>query len=85
VSKFEVGDYVLYVRVRRRGVTPKLMATRTGSWRVVAAHHPHVFEIQNSVSGRVQTARVARLRFYADSQLNDATMHYCLHSRLITM
>ena len=48
----------------------KLMATWTGPWRVVGAHHPHVFEIQNIVSGRVQTAHVARLRFYADSQLN---------------
>ena len=36
----------------------------------MGAHHPHVFEIQNIVSGRVQTAHVARLRFFADSQLN---------------
>ena len=36
----------------------------------MGAHHPHVFEIQNIVSGRVQTAHVARLRLYADSQLN---------------
>ena len=70
LPKFEVGDYVLYARVRRPGTTPKLMATWTGPWRVVGAHHPHVFEIQNIVSGRVQTAHVARLRFYADSQLN---------------
>ncbi|CAM9676626.1 unnamed protein product, partial [Sphacelaria rigidula] len=34
--------------------------------------HPHVFEIQHIVSGRVQIAHVARLRFYADSQLNVA-------------
>ena len=70
LPNFEVGDYVLYARVRRLGVTPKLMATWTGPWRVVGAHHPHVFEIQNIVSGRVHTAHVARLRFYADSQLN---------------
>ena len=37
---------------------------------MVGAHHPHVFEIQNIVSGRVHTAHVASLRFYADSQLN---------------
>ncbi|CAM9419279.1 unnamed protein product, partial [Scytosiphon promiscuus] len=70
LTNFEVGDYVWYARVRRPGVTPKLMATRTGPWRVVGAHHPHVFEIQNVVSGRVHTAHVAGLRFYADSQLN---------------
>ena len=46
------------------------MATWTGPWRVVGAHHPRLFEIQNIVSGRVHTAHVARLRFYADSQLN---------------
>ena len=27
LRNFEVGDYVLYARVRRPGVTPKLMAT----------------------------------------------------------
>ena len=70
LPNFEVGDYVLYARVRRPGVTPKLMATWTGPWRVVGAHHPHVYEIQNIVTGRVQTAHIARLRFYADSQLN---------------
>ena len=48
------------------------MATWTGPWRVFGAHHKHVFEIQNIVTGRVQTAHVARLRFYADSQLNVA-------------
>ena len=37
---------------------------------MVGAHHPHLFEIQNIVSGRVHTAHVARLCFYADSQLN---------------
>ena len=45
MPNFEVGDYVLYARVRRPVVTPKLMATWTGPWRVVGAHHPHPFEI----------------------------------------
>ncbi|CAM9937055.1 unnamed protein product, partial [Sphacelaria rigidula] len=63
LPNFEVGDNVLYARVRRPGVTRKLMAMWTGPWRVINAHHPHVFEIQNIVSGRVQTAHVARLGF----------------------
>ena len=67
---FDVGDHVLYARVCRPGVTPKLMATWTGPWRVVGAHHLHVVEIQNIVSARVHTAHVARLRFFADSHLN---------------
>ena len=29
LPNFDVGDYVLYARVRRPGVTPKLMATWT--------------------------------------------------------
>ena len=70
LPNFEVGNFVLYAHVRLSGVTPKLMATWTGPWRVVGGHHPHVFEIQNIVSGSVQTAHVTRLRFYADSQLN---------------
>ena len=70
LPNFEVGDYVLYARVRRPGVTPKLMVTWTGSWRVVGAHHPQGFETQNIVSGRVRPTHVARLRFYTDSQLN---------------
>ena len=43
LPNFEVGDYILYARVRRPGVTPKLMATWTGPWRVVGAHHPYLF------------------------------------------
>ena len=75
MPNFEVGDYVLYARVRRPGVTPKLMVTWTGPWRVVGAHHPHLFDIQNIVSGRVHTAHDARLGFYADSHLNVVFQH----------
>ena len=67
LPNFEVGDYFLYACVRRPGVTPKLLATWTGPWRVVGTHHPHLFEIQNIVPGRVHAEHVARLRFYADS------------------
>ena len=69
LPKFAVGDFVLYVRVRRQGVTPKLLSTWTGPWRVVAADHAHVYSVQNIVSGKVHQAHVARLRFCADSQL----------------
>ena len=55
LPNFEVGDYLLYARVRRPGVMSKMMATWTGPWRVVGAYHPHLFEIQNIVSGRVHT------------------------------
>ena len=67
---FAVGDYVLYARLRRQGVSPRLMSTWTGPWRVVGADHPHVYSVQNIVSGKVHTAHVACLRFYADVDLN---------------
>ena len=37
LPKFAVGDFVLYARVRKQGVTPKFMSTWTGPWRVVGA------------------------------------------------
>lgn len=36
---------------------------------MVAAEQPHVYGVQNIVSGEVQDVHVARLRFYADSAL----------------
>ena len=70
LPKFAVGDFVLYVRVRRQGLTPKLMSTWTGPWRVVEADHSHVYLVRNIVPGKVHTAHVACLRFYADVDLN---------------
>ena len=52
LPKFAVVDFVLYARVRRQGVTPKLMSTWTGPWRVVGADHSHVYSVQNIVSGK---------------------------------
>ena len=65
LPKFAVGDFVLYARVRRQVLTPKLTSTWTGPGRVVGADHSHMYSAQNIVSGKVHTAHVARLRFYA--------------------
>ena len=46
------------------------MPTWTGPWRVEGANHSHVYSVQNIVFGKVHTAHVARLRFYADADLN---------------
>ena len=83
LPKFAVGDFVLYARVRRQGVIPKLMPTWTGPWRVVGADHSHVYSVQNIFSGKVHPAHVARLRFNADADLNitaemkDVFQHSC--------
>ncbi|CAM9476599.1 unnamed protein product [Sphacelaria rigidula] len=70
LPKFAVGNFVLYARVRRQGVTPKLMSTWTVPWRVVGANHAHAYSVQNIVSGAVHSTHVACLRIYADSQLH---------------
>ena len=70
LPKCAVGDFVLYARVRRQGVTPKLMSTWTGPWRVVGADQSPVYSVQNIVSSKVHTAHVALLRFYADADLS---------------
>ena len=36
LQDFVVGDYVHVARVRQPGITPKLMNTWTGPWRVVS-------------------------------------------------
>ena len=46
LPKFAVGDFVLYARVHRQGVSSKLMSTWTGPWRVVGANHSHVYLVQ---------------------------------------
>ena len=64
-----VGDYVLVVRVRHYGSTPKLLMTWTGLLRVVVGKRFHVYSVQNIVSAEVPDVHVARMRFYADTAL----------------
>ncbi|CAN0054885.1 unnamed protein product [Sphacelaria rigidula] len=51
LPKFALGDFVLYARIHKQGVTPKLMSTWTGPWRVVGADHAHEYSVQNIVPG----------------------------------
>ena len=46
------------------------MSTWTGPWRVLGADPSQVYSVQNIVYGKMNTAHVARLRFYADADLN---------------
>ena len=43
--------------------------TWTGPWCVVVFERPHVYGVQNIVSGEVRDVHVARMRFYADAAL----------------
>ena len=69
LPKFAVGEYLLAAGVRRSGSTPKLLMTWTGPWRVVVAQRPHVYGVQNIVSGEVRDVHVVRMRFYADAAI----------------
>ena len=65
---FEVGNYVL-MRVRKLGSAPKLVTTWTGPWRVVLSGSPHVYNVQDIVTGETKEVHVMRMRTNVDSSL----------------
>ena len=65
---FEVGDSVL-MRVRKLGSAPKLVTTWTGLWRVVLSGSPHVYNVQDIVTGETKEVHVMRMRANVDSSL----------------
>ena len=69
LPNFAIGQYVLVARVRRSCSTPKLLIIWTEPWRVVVAQRPHVYGVQNIVSGEVRDVHVVRMRFYADAAI----------------
>ena len=66
---FTVGDYVLVARVSRQGKHCKLMSTLTGPWRVANDDKEHVHAVQHLVTAELRDVYVARMRVYADDQL----------------
>ena len=82
LPNFDMDDYALVVPVRRSGSTPKLVMTWTGPWRVASAEQPHVYGVQNIVSGDVRDVHVARMRFYADRELS-ITVELRMFSRML--
>ena len=69
MPNFEIGDYVLVARVRKPGSAPKLVTTWTGPWRVVSGGSPHVYNVQDVVSGETKGVYVVRMLAYVDSSL----------------
>ena len=69
LPNFAVGDFVLMARARPPGKNSKMMFTWKGPWRVTNAPNPHIYQVQDIVSGKVTTAHVARLKLYKDSLL----------------
>ena len=69
LPNFAVGDYLMVARVRRPGLTPKLVSTWTGPRQIVTADKVHVYGVQNTITGDVKDGHVVRLRFCADIDL----------------
>ena len=53
----------------RQGKHRKLLSTRTGPWRIANDDKEHVYAVQHMVTGELRDVHVARMRFYADDQL----------------
>ena len=69
MPNFEVGNFVLVVRVRKLGSAPKLVTAWTGPLRVVSGGSPHVYSVQDIMTGETKEVHVVRMRAYADSSL----------------
>ena len=55
--------------VYKLGSAPKLVTTWTGPWRVVSGGSPHVYNVQDIVTGETKEVHVVRMRAYVDSSL----------------
>ena len=66
---FEIGDYVLWSRVDRKGPSGKLYATWTGPHQIVDSKSSHVFFLKHLVKGHVFPAHVSRMDFFSDEKL----------------
>ena len=67
---FAVEDYVLVARVRQPGITPKLINTWTGPWRVVSKTEGHVYRVKDIATGSLREVYIAQMQPYADASLN---------------
>lgn len=70
VPNLHCGDFVLVVRIRRLGITPRSMAMCSDPRTIVGARSPHRYQFRSITSGGISTVHVVRLRFYLDIQLN---------------
>ncbi|KAG3175220.1 hypothetical protein C6341_g9590 [Phytophthora cactorum] len=69
IANIDVGDFVLWSRIDQRLPDNKLLGQWVGPFKVIEAK-PHSFVIQHLISGREYDVHASRLKFYADSELN---------------
>jgi hypothetical protein len=65
---FKVGDYVLVSLLHRR--TSKLFCTWQGSYQVIAAVLPLVYQVRSTVDDSIMEAHASKIKLYADDALN---------------
>ncbi|KAG3185701.1 hypothetical protein PC128_g13234 [Phytophthora cactorum] len=80
ISNFDVGDFVLWSRIDQRLPNNKLLGQWAGLFKVTEAK-PHSFVIQHLISDREYDVHASRLKFYADSELNQTAELLQLVSR----
>ncbi|GMF33969.1 unnamed protein product [Phytophthora fragariaefolia] len=69
-TNFDVGDYVLWSRLDERLAHNKLLVQWVGPFAVTEAR-PHSFMIRHLLTGSTSALHRLRLRFYADSSLDE--------------
>merc|ERR1712159_270315 len=67
---FFVGDFVLWSRVDRESIVPKLQFIWRGPFRVVDVKSDHLFVIEQLRTKDAYTVHASRLMFYHDNSLN---------------
>ena len=60
---FEIGDFVFFSRVDRKGPSGKLYSTWIGPYQIVDTSYPHVFVIKSLINETTLSAHVSRLDF----------------------
>lgn len=70
LSKYELGDYVLYSQVDRKAHLPKLQCTWIGPLKIVDTKSDHVYVLEHLVTMKRFDAHVSRMDFYSDDKLN---------------
>ena len=70
LTGFAVGNIVLEVRGRQPAITPKLMSTCTGPWRVISKTGGNVHGVEDIITGHSREVHIAQMRSYAGASLN---------------
>ena len=66
---FEIGDYVIWSSVDRKGPGGKLYGTWKGPYQIVDSKSDKVFYLRNLVTSKLIEAHTSRMEFYSDAMM----------------